>query len=84
MQFKYAYFEKETRYYTLLIIKDLLGDWLVIRNFGRRGSRSGKSIKEIYITYGQALERFENLVFYRQRKRKYQLTWLNYQRFYYK
>lgn len=77
MQFKYSHFEKETRYYILSIVKDLLGDWIVIHNFGRRGSRSGKSTKEICITYEQALERFENLVFYRQEKRKYQLVLFN-------
>lgn len=35
-------FEKGTRFYSLSIAQDLLGDWVVVRVFGRIGSRLGQ------------------------------------------
>lgn len=36
------FFIKDTRYYQITLARDLLGDWVVTRINGRRGSRLGR------------------------------------------
>jgi predicted DNA-binding WGR domain protein len=35
-------FERGTRHYALLLQRDLLGDWTVVKVFGRKGSAKGQ------------------------------------------
>lgn len=74
MQLKYAHFEKETRYYTLILEQDLLADWIVVRRFGRKNTTLGRHLKEVCTTYKEALKKFNHLVKYRERKRKYDVV----------
>ena len=67
----YAYFKKSTRYYSINIEKDLLGDLVIYRNFGRIGAKKGRTITEICENQAQAEVRFADLCEYRVKKRHY-------------
>lgn len=71
MQWKIARFERDTRYYTLLLEQDLWENWLVTRINGRRGTLLGQIRKEVYAGYKEASARFEALCSFRQKRRKY-------------
>ncbi len=68
---QYLRFEKGTRYYTLVLDKDLFGDWVITKANGRINSRLGKIKHEYCLTYKNAASRFKELVWYRQFKRHY-------------
>ena len=67
-------FEKGTRYYTLILNKDLLSDWIVAKVNGRINSRLGQINDEACSSYQEALARFKELIWYRQFKRYYTLV----------
>ena len=68
---KHVYFTKNTRYYSITLEKDLLGDLVIYRNFGRIGAKKGKTIVEICDNQFQAKARFTDLCQYRMKKRHY-------------
>ncbi len=70
---KYLRFEKGSRYYSLILDKDLLGDWVITKVNGRINSRLGQIKHECCFSYKHAVSRFQELVWHRQFKREYRL-----------
>jgi hypothetical protein len=68
---KVVRFERKTRYYLLLLGKDLLDDWVITRVNGRIGSRLGRIVNEFVGNKTQGLERFNELCQYREERRRY-------------
>ena len=67
---KFIEFEKQSRYYALILHQDLWDTWLVTRIWGRKGSNK-RYKHEPYESYEAAFTYMEKLAFYRQQKRKY-------------
>lgn len=51
-----ARFEKNTRYFSLSLLKDLLEDWVVVADNGRIGSKLGQRRTKAFPTYQQAFD----------------------------
>lgn len=66
-------FEKDTRYYTLQLEEDLLGDWVVFTIYGRIHSKLGKNKLMAFESFYDAFCHFQKLCHIRH-QRKYQLT----------
>ena len=58
--FKYARFEKETRYYTVILDKDLFDDWVLTIANGRIGTKLGKIRKIAFPCFSDACTQFHN------------------------
>ncbi len=67
-----ARFEKATRYYSICIEKDLLGDWTINVCNGRIKSRLGQNRILAFADYNEAFEHF-CLMAKQRKQRKYQL-----------
>lgn len=52
-------FEKGTRFYTLTLERDLLGDWVVVTVYGRTSSSLGQVRIRAFTDEGQARGYFE-------------------------
>ena len=68
-----SYYEKGLRYYTLLLQRDLLGDWVVIRVNGRKKSKLGRMRTDVCQSYDDALQHYEKLCTHRINARHYYL-----------
>lgn len=66
-------FEKETRYYTLQLEEDLLGDWVVVTIHGRINSKLGQNKLVAFENFNDAFSHFQKLCHIRH-QRKYQIT----------
>lgn len=66
-------FEKETRYYTLQLEEDLLGDWVVVTIHGRINSKLGQNKLVAFENFDEAFSHFQKLCHIRH-QRKYQIT----------
>lgn len=69
--YQQAIFVKNTRYYSIQLEQDLLEDWVISRNFGRRGAIKGRTIREICENLILAHDRFAKLCKYRVKNRNY-------------
>jgi hypothetical protein len=69
---KAALFTKNTRRYSIRIERDLFGDWVILRNFGRKNVKKGRTIVEICENQTSAEARFADLCQYRVNKRHYE------------
>lgn len=63
-------FEKGTRFYTLTLEQDLLGDWVVVTVYGRTGSSLGQVRIHAFSDKGEA-QRYFDAEFVRRMKRGY-------------
>lgn len=70
--FKYARFEKGTRYYTIVLDRDLFEDWVITLANGRIGTKLGRIRKIAFTCFDDAFDQFENTTKTRI-KRGYQL-----------
>lgn len=66
-------FEKETRYYTLQLEEDLLGDWVVVTIHGRINSKLGQNKLVAFKNFNDAFSHFQKLCHIRH-QRKYLIT----------
>lgn len=66
-------FEKETRYYTLQLEEDLLGDWVVVTIHGRINSKLGQNKLMAFESFDDAFCHFKKLCHLRH-LRKYHIT----------
>lgn len=66
-----ARFEKGSRYYLLILEKDLLGDWVIIKVNGRKNSGLGAVRHKAFNSKEEAVRAFLELMNYRVRKRHY-------------
>tara|TARA_R110000868_G_scaffold8205_7_gene42705 strand:- start:8652 stop:8912 length:261 start_codon:yes stop_codon:yes gene_type:complete len=64
-------FEKNTRYYELLLQKNLFGKWQLTRIYGGIGTRSAHAIHELFDNVSDANQRFQKLSDFRIMKRNY-------------
>ena len=71
MILKTARFEKDTRYYQLTLLKDLLGDWVVMRVNGQIGSQLGGMRQKVLSTAEDAHNEFKKQHDYRVKSRQY-------------
>lgn len=71
--FKSTRFEKGTRYYTVILDKDLFDDWVITIANGRIGTKLGRVRKIAFTCFDDALGQFENTTKTRI-KRGYQLA----------
>lgn len=55
------YFETETKYYKLILQKNLFREWSIIKGFGGRRNNLGKVLYEYFKDYESALFRLEKL-----------------------
>jgi len=67
-------FERGTRYYELSLFQDLLGDWVVLRRYGRRGTRQSQQCSQVFLDYPLALAEYQRLCTYRVKQRGYGLV----------
>lgn len=66
-------FEKETRYYTLQLEEDLLGDWVVVTIHGRINSKLGQNKLVAFENFDDAFSHFQKICHIRH-QRKYQIA----------
>lgn len=59
--FKYARFEKGTRYYTVILDKDLFDDWVITVVNGRINTKLGKIRKLAFSNIPDIFERLYNI-----------------------
>ncbi len=48
------------RYYQILLEQDLLGGWMLYREWGQQGNRRASSKRELFLERDAALSAFEN------------------------
>lgn len=70
--FQYARFEKGTRYYTVILDKDLFDDWVITIANGRIGTKLGRIRKIAFPCVADALNQFHTTTKIRA-KRGYQI-----------
>lgn len=70
--FMFARFEKGTRYYAVVLDKDLFGDWVITIANGRIATKLGRVRKIAFPSFSEAFEQFQNTTTTRT-KRRYQL-----------
>lgn len=51
-------YQRGTRHYALLLQQDLLGDWTVVKVFGRRNTAKGKILVKAFLDEEQATTYF--------------------------
>ena len=66
-------FEKNTRYYTIRLEKDLFEEWVIVVINGQIQSRLGQSRTLAFSCFNEALDRFYEMINVRQ-KRHYHLS----------
>jgi len=66
-------FEKENRYYCLVLQQDLLQSWVVTRIWGGKDRKAQQHRHEPHDSYEKALQRFQELAVYRELARRYKL-----------
>ena len=59
--FKCARFEKGTRYYTVILDKDLFNDWVITIANGRIGTKLGRIRKIAHTSFADACNQFHNV-----------------------
>ena len=64
-------FERDSRFYLLLVEQDLFANWIVTRINGRKESRLGRIVHEAYASYQEAYDRYQELAIHRIKRRKY-------------
>ena len=69
--FVYRFFEKGTRTYALILEKDLFENWTIKRCNGSSITRLNYTRKECFNNYIDALNRLEQLAYYRVKNRHY-------------
>lgn len=69
--FKLARFEKGTRYYTMILHRDLLNDWVITRINGRINSNLGKIVNLPMKDAQEGLKEYKQMIIYRKDKRSY-------------
>lgn len=67
-------FERDTRYYLLLLQQDLFGQWFITKINGQISTQLGKSRDECYETYDEAVSRFIVLIRYRIKRQHYRIV----------
>lgn len=67
-------FERDTRYYLLMLKQDLFGQWIITKVNGQINNQLGKSRDERCETYDEALARFTASIQYRLKSRNYWLV----------
>jgi predicted DNA-binding WGR domain protein len=55
-QWYHLRWHKGTRFYEAILQQDLWGDWVLTRRWGRRGSKTGKSMAMPCASYEQGLQ----------------------------
>lgn len=70
--FNFARFEKGTKYYTIILDKDLFDDWVITITNGRIGTKLGRIRKIAFPCFADAFEQFRATAKTRT-KRGYQL-----------
>jgi predicted DNA-binding WGR domain protein len=60
--------EKHSRYYEAHVERDLWGDWVLTRVWGRRGTAMGKIRRMPCASYADALEKLQSLREQRERR----------------
>lgn len=76
MKYKYIRFEKNTRYYSLILDKDLFNDWVLTIINGRINTQLGQIRKVAFKSYNDALKQIEEISLKRH-KRGYSLLHAN-------
>ena len=71
--FHAARFEKETRYYSIQLERDLLGDWTIVASNGRKNSKLGRTRILAFPDFSYAFKEFCKIVQIRF-QRGYRLT----------
>lgn len=66
-------YQRDTRHYALLLQQDLLGDWTVVKVFGRRGTAKGKILVKAFQDEEQATTYFVQEC-HRREQRGYELA----------
>jgi len=64
-------FEKGNRYYRIVLHQDLWDSWIVTRIWGSKGKKAQYCRHEPHLSFEVALQRLQELAFYRERKRHY-------------
>ena len=72
--FNFARFEKGTRYYTIILDRDLFDDWVLTIANGRIGTKLGRIRKIAFPCFSDALDQFRTAAKVRT-KRGYQLDY---------
>ena len=72
MKYHFARFEKKTRYYTVILDKDLFNDWVITIINGRIGTKLGRIRKIAFSCFIDACDHFQSTTKIRI-KRGYQL-----------
>ena len=67
-------FERDTRYYIIVLQQDLFSGWLITKINGQIGSQLGRSRDEQHENYKDALARLDTLIRYRVKQRHYRLV----------
>lgn len=70
--YRFIRFEKDTRYYSMCIEKDLLGDWITVITNGRIKTKLGQTRKIAFTSYSDAFDHFCEMIQVRL-KRQYHL-----------
>jgi len=65
-------FERGSRYYELSVLQDLLGDWVILRRYGRSGTRKSQQRAQVFNDYPSAVGEYQRLCAYRVAKRGYE------------
>jgi predicted DNA-binding WGR domain protein len=60
--------EKDSRYYEAHVERDLWGDWVLTRVWGRRGTALGQIRRAPCASYADALEKLQGLGVQRERR----------------
>lgn len=71
--FKFAQFERDTRYYTIILEQDLFKDWVITVINGRVNTKLGRIRKLAFQNCSDAILKFEEIMKTRI-KRKYSLA----------
>lgn len=54
--------EKKRRFYTLWLHKDLLGDWVLTRQWGSLDSQLGNCKQEVFFSYRDSLKAIKDIL----------------------
>ena len=57
LQWSHQRWEKDSRYYEILLHQDLWGDWVLTRIWGRRGTKLGREVHTPCASYRDARDR---------------------------
>lgn len=66
--------ERDTRYYDALLHQDLWGRWVLTRVWGRKGTRLGRVVHQLFASYEEALKGMEAVRLRREKRRYVSVT----------